>query len=264
MKKYLPAILLFVLTSSCAQKPNLKDIQQTVFGSLPIGVKQGDYDRQFQSIAGNTMSVTGGTKYPYFKLEKRDILDYRLTLLYPHAFQSKDSIVTKIVFYLYQIKFPSMEVVESRTTTSEQRKVLTKVSEENQNRLDFLTQEFDTRRKIDSQFLFFLPNIAQGWGLDCSSLEKDISDNIEQKYHKPTATNTKGNEYDKYDYTFYKEILWKTDQLNIRFVKKRFPMNLNEPSSEFYCVLIYEFDEETRKKYKLNTPSKDADLIKTF
>lgn len=224
-----------------------------------MGVKQSEYNKQFQSIAGNGMSVTGGTKYPYFKLEKRDILDYRLTFLYPHAFQNKDSVVTKIVFYLYQIKFPSIEVVEAPTTTPEQRETLTKVSEENQNRLNFLTQEFGTRGKIDSQFLFFLPNVAQGW--DFSSLEKDMIANLEQKYNKPTNTNTTGNEYDKYDYSFFKEQLWKTDKLTIRLVRKRYPINRAEPSSEFYMVLIYEFNDEIRKKYQLNT---EVGLTQTF
>ena len=247
------------MLDSCNQKPNLKDVQQTVFGNLPIGVKQGEYDRQFQSIAGSNMSVTGGTKYPYFKMEKRDLLDYRLTLLYPHAFQNKDSIVTKILFYLYQIKFPSEEVVKSPATTPEQRKFLTKVSKENQNRLDFLTQEFDTRRKIDSQFLFFLPNIAQGW--DFSSLENDITTNLERKYSKPTTTSTAGNEYDKYDYSFFKEQLWKTDKLNIRLICKRYAINQTEPSSEFFMVLIYEFNDEVRKKYGLDN---EKDLTQTF
>ncbi|TXJ22263.1 MAG: hypothetical protein E6Q24_21295 [Chitinophagaceae bacterium] len=198
MKPILTSLACCFLLLACAQKPNLKDIQQTVFGNLPIGVKQSEYNKQFQSIVGRAMSVTGGTKYPYFKLEKRNMLDYRLTLLYPHAFQNKDSVVTKIVFYLYQIKFPSMEVVESPATTPEQRQVLTKVAKENQDRLDFLTQEFDTRRKIDSQFLYYLPNIAQGW--DYTSLEQDITASLEQKYSKPTASNTAGNEYDKHDY----------------------------------------------------------------
>jgi len=259
MKNYLSIIFLLVLTSSCGQKPNLKDIQQTVFGNLPIGLKHGEYNKQFQSIAGSSMSVTGGTKYPYFKLEKRNLLDYRLTFLYPHAFQNKDSVVTKIVFYLYQIKFPSMEVVESPTTTPEQKKVLTKVSEDNQNRLDFLIQEFDTRRKIDSQFLFFMPNVAQGW--DFSSLEKDIANNLEQKYKKSTTTNTAGNEYDKYDYSFFKEEVWKTDKLNIKLVRKRYPVNINEPSNEFYMVLIYEFNDDVKKKYGLD---KEKDLTQTF
>ncbi len=258
MKKYL-SLLLFWTITSCAQKPDLKEIQQTVFGNLPIGIKQSEYSRQFQSIAGSTMSVTGGTKYPYFKLEKRNILDYRMTLLYPHAFQNKDSVVTKIVFYLYQIKFLSMEVIESPTITPEQMKTLTKVAEENQNRLDFLIQEFDTRKKVDSQFLYYLPNVAQGW--DYSSLEKDITDNLEQKYGKPTTTNTAGNEYDKYDYSFIKEQLWKTDKLNIRLIRKRYPVNQAEPSGEFYLVLIYEFNNETIKKYGLD---KETDLTQTF
>ena len=152
-----------------------------------------------------------------------------------------------------------MEVIESPTTTPEQKKTLTKVAEENQNKLDFLTQEFDTRRKIDSQFLFYLPNVAQGW--DYSSLAKDITDNLEQKYSKPATTNTAGNEYDKYDYSFFKEQLWKTDKLNIRLVRKRYLVNQAEPSSEFCMVLIYEFNDEIRKKYGLD---KETDLTKTF
>lgn len=259
MKKYLPAFLILVLSYSCAQKPNLKDIQQTVFGNLPIGVKQGEYNKQFHSIVSSSMSITSGTKYPYFKLEKRGLIDYRLTNLYPHAFQNKDSIVTKIAFYLYQIKFPTMDVVESPTTTSEQRTVLNQVAEENQNRLDFLTQEFATRKEIDSQFLFFLPNIAQG--SDFLSLESDITANLEQKYSKPTTINTAGNEYDKYDYSFFKEQLWKTDKLNIRLIRKRYSVNQIEPSGEFYMVLIYEFNDEVRKKYGLN---KENNLTQTF
>lgn len=259
MKHFLTSLTCCFLLFACAQKPNLKDIQQTVFGNLPMGVKQSEYNRQFQTIAGSSMSVTGGTKYPYFKLEKRDMLDYRLTFLYPHAFQSKDSVVTKIIFYLYQVKFPAAEIIESLTTTQEQRKVLTNVAEENQNKLYFLTQEFDTRRKVDSQFLYYLPNVAQGWSF--SSLEKDITDNLEQKYQKATANNTAGDEYDKYDYSFFKEQLWKTDKLNIRLIRKRYPVNYEEPSGEFYMVLIYEFNDETRKKYGLN---KEVDLTQTF
>jgi len=152
-----------------------------------------------------------------------------------------------------------MEVLESPSTTTEQRKTLTRVAEENQNKLDFLTQEFDTRKKIDSQFLYYLPNVAQGW--DFSSLEKEITTNLEQKYGKPVATKTSGNEYDKYDYFFFKELIWKTDRLNIRLLRKRYPVNQAEPSSEFYMVLIYEFNEEIKKKYRLN---RETDLTQTF
>ncbi len=259
MRLILISLTCGLLFTACAQKPDLKDIQQTVFGNLPIGVKQAEYNKQFESIVRNSMSVTGSTKYPYFKLENRSIVDYRLTLLYPHAFQNKDSVVTKIVFYLYQVKFLSMEVVESPTTTPEQRERYTKIAEETQNKLDFLTQEFDTRSKIDTQFLLKLPNIAQGY--DYSSLEDEITANLEKKYAKPTVTNTAGNEYDKYDYSFFEELLWKTDKLNIRLIRKRYPVNYAEPSSEFYLVLIYEFNDATRKKYGLN---KEVDLAQTF
>lgn len=259
MKKYLPAIFLLVLTTSCAQKPNLKDIQQVVFGNLPMGVNGTEYSQQFESIVRNSMSITGSTKYPYFKLENRDLLDYRLTFLFPHAFHNRDSIVTRIMFYLYQVKFVTREVAESPTTTPEQLKYLRRFTEENQNRLSFLTQDFNTRNKIDSQFLFRLPNIGQG--LDYNSLEKDITAHLELKYNKPTTTNTAGNEYDKYDYRFFKEQLWKTDKLNIRLVRKRFPVSYTEPSSEFYLVLIYEFNDEVKKEYGLN---KEVDLTQTF
>lgn len=259
MKKYFQAALLFVLTSSCAQKPNLKDIQLTVFGNMPMGVKSVEYNRQFDSLVKNAMSITKWSKYPYFRLDKRSMIDYSITLLYPHTFHNRDSIVTRIVFYVNQVRFFSMEMVEEAKRQGEDERV-TRISKENVERLSFLTEDFDTRNgKVDKQFAYLLPNIAQSH--DYFKLEKDMTENLEQKYGKPLSTKTEGNEYDSQDYSFFKEILWKSDKLNIRLVKRRFLVNVKEPSTEFNMVLIYEYNDEVRRKYGLN---KEVDLTQTF
>ncbi len=259
MKQKLVILGLCICLASCAQKPDLSNIQQTVFGNLPIGAKGKDYTRKFDSIANTSMSNTTGSHYPFFKLINRGLLDTRLTFLYPHAFHNKDSVVTRIVFYLYQVKFLSMEVVESPTTSQQEREILTKIAEESQNKLNFLVEEFNTRSKIDSQYLLNLPNVAQG--RNYTELEKEIGSHLDQKYGKTSTTKSIGNEYDKYDFSFFSEKLWKTDKLDIKLVRKRYPVYLNEPSDEFYLILIYEFNQETRAKYKLNKETKLSDTF---
>ena len=205
------------------------------------------------------MSITATSKYPFFKLEKRDLLEYRLTLLYPHTFVNKDSIVTKIVFYLYDVAFPSKEVVETANENPEQREIFARSLDYTQKRFDFLTQNFDTKRNIDSQFLLYLPNISQGD--DYNRLEKTISDNLTSKYGKSSNIMTGGNEYNPNDNSFFKVQIWKTDKLNIKLVRKRYPVVNPQTSRNFYMVLIYEYNEEIRDKYKLKS---ETNLANTF
>jgi hypothetical protein len=92
-------------------------------------------------------------------------------------------------------------------------------------------------------------------------IRTEVANFLKERYKEPAITDTTGDEYNIADFTYANESTWKTANLNVKLVTRKFPDNGSHSSNQFYHVLIYEFNEDVMKKYGLN---KQNDLTKTF
>lgn len=261
MKKLLLLFILFA-SVSCNKSPDISKIKQRVFGNLVLGSKLSEYKEiQDSLLRTKGMELTSYSNYPYFQINKRGFSSQTILLLFPSIYYNTDSVITKIAYFVYSSEFISEAALDNPGITQQQISALIDGARKTREKYDLLTETFTTTNEVDKKYGYNIPNLAQGLGYDNYGLRNEIGNFLQEKYGVPNVTDTTGDQYDWNDYSYSNESIWKTDYLNIKLVTRKFPTTNTNSSNHFYHVLLYEFNEDVMKKYKLN---KHKDLTKTF
>lgn len=261
MKKLLPLLVLFI-SVSCNKPPDISKIKQRVFGNLVLGGKLNEYKEiQDSLLRTKGMLLTSYSNYPYFQINKRDFASQTIILLFPSIYYNNDSVITKIAYFVYTSEFISEAALDNPGTTQQQINLLLDGARKTREKYDLLTETFTTTNEVDRKYGYNVPNLAQGLGYDNFGLRNEISNFLKEKYNTPAVTDTTGDQYDWNDYSYSNESVWETDYLNIKLITRKFPTANTNSSNYFYHVLLYEFNKDVMKKYKLD---KHKDLTKTF
>ncbi len=248
-------ILIFLLLSGC--KGNVEDIKTPVFGNLELGSKINDYYKKVDSLRSNHSIYFNDKNSAYFVIEEKGILTLDRLVIFPFIFYNSDSIITKICYYPYD--FELMGLPENNTLTEKQKESITSGNLKELSLYEKILKSFYVETSsIGADF--YAPNLSSNAFFPYQGAFRKIEKIINAKYGSPSDTVKNGNVYDNSSFGA-EEYIWRLDKMNIRLITKKFPENDNGVY-KFYNVLIYEFNEKTRKKYNLN--STNNDLNKTF
>jgi hypothetical protein len=257
MKKLFSAFILLVFVS-CNTTPDISRIKQKVFGNLILGSKLSEHNQiQSSLLRTREMQLTGFSNYPYFQIEKKHITKETTLILFPSVYYNSDSVITKIAYYVYSFDFLSPDIVRISQPNEQEMNLIVAKEREDEKKFDLLTKGFTIGTGIDAKYGFNLPTLAQE---PISSVRTEVDDFLQGKYGVPTQTETKGDQYGKTDYSYFNESVWKTPNMEIKLITRKFPATTGDPLS-FYHVLLYQFNDIVMKKYKLD---KYKDLTKTF
>lgn len=256
MKKLL-SLLILVLSVSCNESPGISKIKQRVFGNLVLGGKLiENHEIQDSLLRTDGMQLTKNSNYPYFRIEKTKLNSYEVILLFPSVFYNSDSVIKKICYFVYLVQ---IQRKISPTVTQQIKDIIVEKIINERERFDLVTRDFALTNDIDQKYGYRLPNIPDG--NSDKGARDDIANFITQKYGNPVKADTIGNSWKQNDFSYCNELIWKTNTMDIKLISKMYPIRRETELNDFYHVLIYEFNEDIVKKYKLD---KTNDLTKTF
>lgn len=257
MYPQLTTFLTFFLLS-CTE-PSINEIKQPVFGGLHLGVSTTSYLKTIDSLYNsNQILLTKNSKFPYFSIDNSDIASTKKLLIFPNAIYN-DTIVTKIIYYLYQIDIPSSELLE-RANSADQNTMI-EITRGQIEKYTNLTENFKLLIDRDNSLGCRIPNMANGSLFDIYPLHKELTDLLNSKYGLPNEKDTVGSRHNSDDFSYYEKYTWKNDNINISLLHRRLPSS-SKQVNDMYHILVYEFNSETIKKYNLNR--KASDLKNTF
>lgn len=208
------------------------------------------------------MSVTTNTNQGFFEIDKQGFASRSKLLFFPNSFY-EDSIITKIVYHLYRLDIITNE--QYKFANEKTKKILQDTELKTSLFYKSLINDFKFRKDYDKTFGFYLPIVPQGSGYDIFPLRREVYELIEKKYGSPIKVDTVGDQHNVNDLSFYINSIWETDLMKISLLTRRLPGYNPDVllAGTFYHVLIYEYNDKTRKKYKMEM-NKSKDLSNTF
>lgn len=252
MKKQILYILLFLLLVACNK--NSDKIQVPVFGNLILGAKVSDYFKKLDTLKNSKGIFFNEKKYPYFLIEKEEILSMNRLLLFPFIIHNSDSIITKICFYPYYFEFSA--IPQNIPLSDNDKQAILSVQTRESNAYINLLSSFTidaSSRGLD----YYQPSVPSNSLYPRMGVIPKIEKIIRDKYGDASDTIKVGNVSDR-NSDGSLEYRWNLEKINIRLISKKYAAGVYD----FYNVLIYEFNDKIKEEYKLNT--KKSDLNNTF